>query len=84
MEEGEDYLIIHGHSPVLSDGSPNPEFKLHGGEVKSYGDHRMAMSLAVLGLGLPSGEVVVNDAECCKVSFPNFFEVMKQINADFV
>lgn len=84
VEEGEDYLIIHGHSPVLSDGSPNPEFKLHGGEVKSYGDHRMAMSLAVLGLGLPSGEVVVNDAECCKVSFPNFFEVMKQINADFV
>lgn len=84
IEEGEDYLVIRGHSPFLADGSENPEFNIHGGEVKSYGDHRMAMSLAVLGLGLPEDEVVVNDAECCRVSFPNFFEVMKQIHANFV
>ena len=83
VEEGEDFLIIRGHSPVLEDGSANPEFSLHGGEVESYHDHRMAMSLAVLGLGLPSGAVDVKDAECCKVSFPNFFDVMKEIHANF-
>ncbi len=84
IEEGEDFLKIFGHSPVLSDGSKNPDFKLHGGYVESYDDHRMAMSLAVLGLGLPDGErVIVKDAECCSVSFPHFYDVMNCLNADY-
>ena len=84
VEEGEDYIAIYGHSPILADGSENPEFTLHGGNVESYDDHRVAMSLACLGLGLKDGEsVIVNDAECCSVSFPGFFEVMNKINANF-
>lgn len=84
VEEGEDFMIINGHSPVKADGSKNPEFKLHGGQVESYDDHRIAMSFACLGLGLPEGEsVVINDAECCAVSFPHFYEVMNGINAGF-
>ncbi len=82
IEEGEDFLKIHGHSPLLSDGSKNPEFKLHGGNVESYFDHRMAMSLSCMAFGLPSGEkIIVNNAECCSVSFPHFYEVMNGINA---
>ena len=69
---------------ILPDGSKNPEFTLHGGNVESYDDHRVAMSLACFGLGLKDGEnVIVNDAECCSVSFPGFFEVMNKINANF-
>ena len=84
VEEGEDFIAIYGHSPILADGSENPEFALHGGNVESYDDHRVAMSLACLGLGLKEGEnVIVNDAECCSVSFPGFFEVMNKINANF-
>ena len=84
VEEGEDFIAIYGHSPILPDGSENPEFTLHGGNVESYDDHRVAMSLACLGLGLKDGEnVIVNDAECCSVSFPGFFEVMNKINANF-
>ena len=84
VEEGEDFIAIYGHSPILPDGSENPEFTLHGGNVESYDDHRVAMSLACLGLGLKEGEnVIVNDAECCSVSFPGFFEVMNKINANF-
>lgn len=84
VEEGEDFIAIYGHSPILADGSENPEFTLHGGNVESYDDHRVAMSLACLGLGLKEGEnVIVNDAECCSVSFPGFFEVMNKINANF-
>ncbi|WP_027728724.1 3-phosphoshikimate 1-carboxyvinyltransferase [Treponema sp. C6A8] len=75
VEEGEDCLIIHGH-----EGGKG----LHGGEVESFKDHRIAMSLACLGLGLPAGEsVIINDAECCSVSFPGFFEVMNSIGAGF-
>ena len=48
--------------------------------MESFDDHRVAMSLACLGLGLPEGqEVIVNDAECCSVSFPGFFDVMNKI-----
>ena len=83
VEEGDDFLVIRGHSPFNADGSKNAAFCLHGGTVESYGDHRMAMSLAVLGAGLPSGEVRVKDAECCKVSFPDFFGVMRRIGAEF-
>ena len=85
LEEGEDYLIIRGHSPVTKEGRPNPAFKLHGAIVESYGDHRVAMSMACLGLGLPSGEfITVKDAECCSVSFPDFYKTMNRLNAGFV
>ena len=84
VEEGEDYLAIYGNSPILANGEKNPNFKLHGGTVESFDDHRVAMSLACLGLGLTEGqEVTVNDAECCSVSFPGFFEVMNKIKANF-
>jgi 3-phosphoshikimate 1-carboxyvinyltransferase len=85
VEEGPDFLTIHGHSPLTADGNPNPEFCLHGATVQSYHDHRVAMALACLGLGLPAGaSVVVCDAECCAVSFPRFFDVMNEIGAGFV
>lgn len=86
LEEDGDTLIVHGHSPIKEDGSANPEFKLHGGAVESYKDHRIVMSLACCGLGLKEGETVtVSDAEWCSVTFPHFFEVMNDsLGAGFV
>jgi 3-phosphoshikimate 1-carboxyvinyltransferase len=52
--------------------------RLKGGEVKSYKDHRMAMALAVLGAG-SEGATVIDDVRCIKISFPGFFESMKNI-----
>lgn len=73
VDEG-DRLVVYG------DGGKS----LHGGEVESYKDHRIVMSLACLGLGLAEGEAVtVNDAEWCSVTFPKFFEVMNDIGAGF-
>ena len=84
VEEGDDYIIIHGHAPLTNDGKANPEFVLHGGTVESFHDHRVAMALACMGLGLPEGEeIIIKDAECCAVSFPNFFEAMNGIGAEF-
>ena len=84
IEEKPDALIIRGHSPILPDGSKNPAFALHGGITRSYDDHRMAMSLACMGLGLPDGaKIIVQNAECCSVSFPHFFDVMNSIGASF-
>ncbi|MCM1321380.1 MAG: 3-phosphoshikimate 1-carboxyvinyltransferase [Bacteroides sp.] len=79
-----DCLIIRGHNPLCADGSANPQFTLHGGTAESFDDHRIAMALACLGLGLPSGEtLIVKDAECCAVSFPRFFEKMNAVGANF-
>lgn len=57
---------------------------LHGGEVESYKDHRIAMSLSCLALGLKEGQsLVINDAECASVSFPQYFEKMNELGAGF-
>ena len=84
VKEESDRLTIYGHSPLRKDGSVNPDFCLHGATVESYKDHRVAMSLACMGLGLTQDQtVIVNDAECCAVSFPRFFEVMCTLGAAF-
>ena len=49
--------------------------RLRGAEVESFGDHRMAMALAVAGL-VAEGETTIRDADCVEVSFPGFFEVL--------
>ena len=73
VDEG-NQLVVYG------DGGKS----LHGGEVESFKDHRIVMSLACLGLGLGDSEsVIVNDAEWCSVTFPHFFEVMNEIGAGF-
>ena len=47
--------------------------RLHGGEVKTRGDHRIAMSAAVLACGA-SGPVVVDDATVVAKSYPGFWQ----------
>lgn len=74
VREGPDWLEVHG------DGGAS----LHGGTVDSHDDHRIAMALAVAGLAIPGEGVTVSDAECCAVSFPNFYEIMNTIHAGFV
>jgi 3-phosphoshikimate 1-carboxyvinyltransferase len=46
--------------------------KLHGAGIETYGDHRMAMSFAVLGLKVPG--IKIRNPSCVKKTFPNFFQ----------
>jgi 3-phosphoshikimate 1-carboxyvinyltransferase len=46
--------------------------ELHGAEIESYHDHRMAMCFAILGLKVP-GMRIKNPA-CVNKTFPNFFQ----------
>ena len=48
------------------------ENNLHGAEIETYNDHRMAMCFAILGLKI-SGIRLKNPA-CVKKTFPNFFQ----------
>lgn len=76
VEEKEDSLIIYG--------TKNGE-NLHGAQIESYKDHRIAMAFASISLGLKAGEsVIINDGECANVSFPDFYETMNKLGAGFV
>jgi 3-phosphoshikimate 1-carboxyvinyltransferase len=54
-----------------SDGlriTPRP---LHGAEIETYDDHRLAMSLALVGLAVPG--VVIRNPGCVAKTYPRFF-----------
>jgi 3-phosphoshikimate 1-carboxyvinyltransferase len=44
---------------------------LHGAEIDTYDDHRMAMSFALTGLKVPG--VVIRDPGCTSKTYPEFF-----------
>ena len=46
---------------------------LHGAEIDSYLDHRIAMSFAVAALAA-DGVTSIKDADCVKISYPNFYD----------
>jgi 3-phosphoshikimate 1-carboxyvinyltransferase len=66
VQELEDSLIIEGKDS----GAP-----LHGAEIKTYNDHRIAMSFALAGLAVPGVKVL--GEECVAKSFPDFWERFK-------
>ena len=48
--------------------TPRP---LHGATIDTYDDHRMAMSMALVGLSVPG--VVIRDPGCVAKTYPEFF-----------
>jgi 3-phosphoshikimate 1-carboxyvinyltransferase len=46
--------------------------QLHGAEIETYNDHRMAMCFAILGLKVPG--IKIKNPTCVKKTFPNFFQ----------
>ncbi|HOC57495.1 MAG TPA: 3-phosphoshikimate 1-carboxyvinyltransferase [Verrucomicrobiota bacterium] len=46
--------------------------RLHGAEVETCNDHRMAMCFAILGLKVPG--IRLKNPSCVKKTFPNFFQ----------
>jgi len=46
--------------------------ELHGAEIETYNDHRMAMCFAVLGLKVAG--IKIKNPACVRKTFPNFFQ----------
>ncbi|MEE9253177.1 MAG: 3-phosphoshikimate 1-carboxyvinyltransferase [Thermodesulfobacteriota bacterium] len=66
IEEREDGMVIGGKE------------RLTGARCSSWGDHRVAMALAVAGTGA-SGVTEVEGAGSVSVSFPDFFAVLRNL-----
>ncbi|HCE67659.1 MAG: 3-phosphoshikimate 1-carboxyvinyltransferase [Geobacteraceae bacterium GWC2_55_20] len=52
--------------------------RLSGGNVESFGDHRIAMSLSVAAL-VAAGDITIRDIDCVATSFPNFFQLLEKV-----
>jgi 3-phosphoshikimate 1-carboxyvinyltransferase len=51
---------------------------LAGAEVKSHGDHRIAMTNAIAGL-VAEGETTIEDSEAASVSYPSFWNTIEEL-----
>jgi 3-phosphoshikimate 1-carboxyvinyltransferase len=54
---------------------------LHGADVDSYTDHRIAMSLAIAALNA-KGTTSIHRAEAASISYPNFITTLQQVIGD--
>ena len=66
VEETPDGLVIHG------------TMSLRGADCRSYGDHRVAMAMAIAGL-VARGETTVAGAESASVSYPEFWRQLASL-----
>ena len=63
FEATEDSLIIHGGR------------EKNFAQCKTFADHRMAMSLSIFGAAAEGVEL--DNSDCVKISYPNFFAVLE-------
>lgn len=66
VTETEDGMIIRGGRP------------LHGAEIDSHLDHRIAMTFAVTAL-CADGLTAIKDAQCVNISYPGFYRDLKKL-----
>jgi 3-phosphoshikimate 1-carboxyvinyltransferase len=66
VEEREDGLKIPGGQ------------SLHGAEIESFGDHRIAMAFSIAALRA-QGETLIRGSECAAISYPAFFSVLESL-----
>jgi 3-phosphoshikimate 1-carboxyvinyltransferase len=64
VESGADFLVIHGGTP-------------HACSIKTYDDHRMAMSMALLGI--QTENIFIQNSSVVNKSFPHYWDLMANI-----
>jgi 3-phosphoshikimate 1-carboxyvinyltransferase len=52
--------------------------KLKGADIQTFHDHRIAMAFTIAGL-VADGETVIHDSECVAVSYPDFYDALKEL-----
>ena len=57
----------------LPDGIVIEGGNLHGAEIETYNDHRIAMAFSLAGLRIPG--IKIKDPDCVNKTFPSFFDI---------
>lgn len=68
IEEFEDGLSIRGKGV------------LKGGDIESYGDHRIAMAMSIAAL-IAEGKTIIRGISSVNISFPGFFDIVRRLTA---
>ena len=67
IQPQEDGMVVQGGMPLKA------------AAVSSRGDHRLAMSLSVLGMAVVGdNETIIENAGCADVSFPGFYQLIQE------
>jgi 3-phosphoshikimate 1-carboxyvinyltransferase len=53
--------------------------RLRGANIKTHGDHRIAMAFAIAGL-VATGETILDDIGCIDISYPGFTGILHQLS----
>ena len=67
VDETEDGMVIRGGN------------KLHGANVNSFGDHRIAMTMGIAG-AIADGKTTVDGADAADVSYPTFWSTLESVS----
>ena len=71
MEEGRDFLIVHG----LKAGQ-----RLKSNvEIETYDDHRVAMCFSLAACGERGVPVTILDPGCTSKTFPDYFDILRSV-----
>lgn len=70
IETSDDEMVVH-----------SSENDVKGARVRSWGDHRIAMALAVTALAA-KGPTLIDGAECVSKSYPNFFKDLNKLGVE--
>ena len=71
-------IAIEDDGLTVTGGAP-----IHGAVIDPHNDHRIAMACAVAALGA-KGKTAIQNAECVRKSYPQFFTNLKQLGVDVV
>lgn len=67
IQETRDGMVIRGGA------------RLRGAAVRSFGDHRIAMTMGIAGM-ISDGETAIEGAEAADVSYPTFWETLDSVS----
>jgi 3-phosphoshikimate 1-carboxyvinyltransferase len=68
---------VGAHVDEFADGLTITPRPLHGAEIETYNDHRMAMSMALIGLKVPG--IVIKNPGCVAKTYPRFFDDLEKL-----
>jgi 3-phosphoshikimate 1-carboxyvinyltransferase len=64
----------------FADGLTITPRTLHGAEIETYNDHRMAMSMALIGLRVPG--IIIKNPACVAKTYPHFFTDLERLRGE--
>ena len=72
------FNIISKKEDISIEGSRNNQIRKPK-KIKTYGDHRIAMSFAILSL-LYEGKLIIDDESCISISYPKFKKHLSKLS----